>query len=330
MQSYRVLPALVATVACATGTAALAAPQACRNDTAQQVPIILSPGDTSSSLQNPCWSPDDSTLVFTRFVAGYNRGTALVTLAPASGGPLTRVVGPTRAQSVNLPGHCWNAASGEIAYTSDPGAHDEVYLAAADGGTAPRQITSRTDAVAFEPSPSPTLADGSRWIVFESHSIADPHGGGELWKVRTNGQDLALLTSGHNDRQPQWSPRGDRIAFQREVANEEFDIWTIDVNGQNEMQVTNAYKNNNTDPSWSPSGNYIVYSSGGRGIAVANLFIVPAIGGPRQQLTKSCGLDGAPGWSHDGTRIAFESAETDPDESGRTTLWTIAAPPGIQ
>jgi len=94
--------------------------------------------------------------------------------------------------------------------------------------------------------------------------------------------------------------------------------------------VTNNPSAGNTDCSWAPSGNYIVYSAGGPHIKVANLFIIAATGGTPIQLTNSCGLDGAPGWSPDGSKIAFESAAFDPDKKGSTAIWIINAPLGIK
>ena len=299
---------------------------ACRADTATQIPVTGLKG----SLQNPCFSPNGEELVFTNFTTRYNTGNAIVRAVSAAGGaPYATLLSPTNAQSVNLPGQCWSAASNEVAYSSDVGDHDEIYLAPAGGG-ASRQITSRPNDVAWEPSVSPVLADGSRWIVFESHPDTDADTPGTLWKVRTDGSGLVQLTSGFDDRQPQWSPRGDRIVFQRQISTDNWDVMTIDVNGGNLANVTNKPSLSNTDPSWSPSGDYIVYSAGGTGIKIANLFVIPAAGGTPTRITSSCGLDGAPGWSADGSRIAFESAEVDPDTKGSTTLWVIDAPAGVR
>lgn len=64
-------------------------------------------------------------------------------------------------------------------------------------------------------------------------------------------------------------------------------------------------------------------------VDVASLFTIRFDGVGRRQLTRTRGIyDGAPGWSPNGRRIAFESRPGDPDGSPGTKIWTIAAPPG--
>lgn len=300
---------------------------ACRADNARQ--IVVTGNGLGRSFQNPCFSPNGQVLAFTNFTQRYNTGKSVVRTVPSGGGAVLRALSPTTAQSVNLPGQCWSATTDEVVYSSDVVDRDEIYLVSA-AGDMPRRITNRPGSLAWEPSVSPVLNDGSRWIVFESHSEANPDAGGELWKVRSDGAGLARLTQGHNDRQPEWSPRGDKIVFQREVGQEAWDVFTLDLANGSTFNVTNDGALFNADASWSPSGDYIVYSSGDDDIEIANLFVIPANGGSRIRVTRSCGLDGAPGWSPDGGRIAFESAPFDPDAQGSTTLWVIDAPAGVR
>jgi TolB protein len=301
---------------------------ACRSDTARQISVTGT--GLGRSFQNPCFSPNGRVLAFTNFATRYNTGKSVVRTVPAEGGAVLAALSPTSAQSVNLPGQCWSAATDEVVYSSDIVDRDEIYLAPA-AGVASRRVTRRPGFLAWEPSISPVLSDGKRWIVFESHSQANPEAGGELWKIRSDGTEPAVrLTQSHNDRQPEWSPKGDKIVFQREVGPESWDVFTLDVATGAVFNVTSAGELFNTDASWSPSGNYIVYSSGDADIEIANVFVIPANGGNRIRVTRSCGLDGAPGWSPDGSTIAFESAPFDPDAQGSTTLWTIDAPAGVR
>ncbi|MGO1081017.1 hypothetical protein [Inquilinus sp. CA228] len=303
----------------------VAAAQTCRGDTAKPIPVT----GLAGSLQNPCPSPDGTALAFTNFKRRYNLGGAVVWTVPAAGGAPTRALSPrSGAQSVNLPGQCWSAA-GNVVYSSDVVDRDEIYIVPAAAGAAKR-LTDRPGFLAWEPSISPVLADRSQWIVFESHREADPEGPAELWKMRVDGSGLVRLTQGADDRQPQWSPRGDRIAFQRQIKPDQWDVMTIDPAGGSLFNVTRAPARSNTDPSWSPSGAWLVYSGGGPGLDNANLFVIPALGGTPVRLTVNCGYDGAPGWSADGRSIVFESAPYDPDSRGSTTLWRIAAPAGMR
>jgi TolB protein len=295
-----------------------------RADGARLVPIT---GITGSA-QNPCWTPGGMRFVFTNFETRYNTGNAVVReVATAGGTPILRL-SPAGNESVNLPGQCLNARLDLAAYASDVAGPDEIYVVPLGGGS-PRRVTHRGGALSWEPSMSPRLANGTNWIVFESHATADSPG--EIWKIRVGGAGLTRLTGGHDDRQPEWSPAGDKIVFQRYMAMPgTWDVLTMNVDGSHLFNVTNNPSTDDTDPSWSPSGKWIVYSSDGPNIAIANLFVISAAGGRRIRVTHYSGYDGAPGWSPDGASIAFESAPHGPDVSGNTKIWVIAAPAGVR
>jgi TolB protein len=302
----------------------LAASATTRGDGAILFPIA---GITGSA-QNPCWNPTETQLIFTNFETRYNVGNAVVRTAAIPSGKLDLALSPAQNQSVNLPGQCQSASLHLVALSSDVPGPDEIYVAPTAGGSI-RRVTNRGGALAWEPSLSPKLADGSTWITFESHTNGNSPG--EIWKVNVNGTGLVRLTSGHDDRQPQWSPQGDRILFQRYFPGPgTWDVYTMLTDGSTLVNVTNDPSTDDTDPSWSPSGKWIVYSSDSPDIAIANLFVIPSAGGKRVQVTHYVGYDGAPGWSPDGNWIAFESAPSDPDNSGNSKIWAIRAPNGIR
>ena len=73
-----------------------------------------------------------------------------------------------------------------------------------------------------------------------------------------DGVDAQRITfQGDYNESAKWSPRGDLIAYvSREV---KFQIFTIAPDGSHERRVTDD--GSNCDPSWSPDGMKIVYTS---------------------------------------------------------------------
>ena len=74
----------------------------------------------------------------------------------------------------------------------------------------------------------------------------------------------------------------------------------------------------NVQPSWSPDGSHVVFSSNLDG--TYHLYEVSANGSNETQLTSGSWNDTHPVWSPDGTRIAFAS-----DRSGNWNIYTMAA-----
>jgi TolB protein len=286
---------------------------------AQSTPVTSGPVPIQygGSLQNPCFSPDGQSLVFTSFNKAYNTGTAVVGVVSIAGGTPT-LVSPTGAQSVNIPGSCWNGATNRIAFSSDVVDHDEVYLVSPDG-TGRTRVTHRS-ALAWEPSLSP---DG-QWIVFESHPL-NSDANGSIWKIQTDGTGLTQLTDGSgNDKEPNWAPVGGRILFQS-PRNGNIDLFTIDTDGNDLKQVTTSPADD-TDASWSPDGQRIVYSSDQGTLKYAGVYVIPSAGGTPKRVTMEDAYCGAPSWSPDGKWIAYETTPGDPDTSSGATIRIVAAP----
>jgi TolB protein len=307
---------LTATWSQGAGIGAEVDASAARSDGARKVRV----SGLKGSLQNPCWSPDGKRLVITQWTRGYNGGPANVVVVPSSGGGQLARLSETGADSVNMPGSCWNAATNQVAYSADVDGPDAVFLVSPDGNGR-RQVVQRPKDVTIEPTISP---DG-QWVVFES-SVFDAEGPASIWKVKSDGTGLTRLTSGANDRQPNWSPAGDKIVFQRE-RRRHWDLLTIDPHGGSLKNITNTRRRDETDVSWSPDGKRLVYSSDGPTVDIASLYVIGADGSRRRRVTKARRYyDGAPGWSPDGRTIAFESRRGEPDDSPGTRIWTIEAP----
>jgi TolB protein len=279
--------------------------------------LVFAPSGNDSA-QNPCFSPDNGKLLITLWHGGYNLPPAGLFTVPATGGPATAVV-DGRGTHVNLPGTSWNAATGRITFASDrDGTNEEVYTARPDGTDLTR-VTTHSGPAYIEPSFSPDGAD----IAFE---LSPPGGAsGEIWKVKASGAGGPIrLTSNAFDKQPNWSPKGNTILFQR-FANNLWAIYTMSTDGTGLQRVT-AAQDSSTDASWSPGGDRIVYSGSPGGAAGASIFVIPADGSaPPARVTLQPGYDGAVTWSPDGKWLAFESS-TNPSGAAPTGIWRIAAP----
>jgi TolB protein len=288
-----------------------------RSDGAERLNISV-----NGSLQNPAWSPSGTELLFTSFHEGYNSEPAdLIVFNTASGEG--RILVSDKNGNINLPGSAWNRISDHIVYSSTRDPHDEIYTIYAYGRRNNGwNITDRENLAAYEPSLSP---DGE-WIVFESHPL-EVEGDGVITKYKIDGDQpyQTLTPEGEDCRQPNWSPAGNLILYQK-FSDGKWDIWTMTPDGRNHRRISSG-PGDKTDASFSPDGKWIIYSSDEGELRYANLFIIGADGGSSTRLTQYEGYDGAPSWSPDGRWIVFESSPGKPSDSEGTSLWRIPVPP---
>lgn len=280
-----------------------------------------------ASAQNPAFSPDGRVVLFTLFHQGYNDGPAGLYLCDIATGKVTALWDEAGHDAVNLPGSSWNAATSRITFSSDRRDTDEIWTMAAAGGDLFRVTHHSGPRLFLEPTFSP---DG-KWLVFEvDEGGTGENARGSIYKVRADGAELTQLTDGPaggtDDRQPNWSPAGGRILFQRRrPPGDNWDIYTMAPDGSDVRRVTTSPAAD-TDASWSPDGRRIVYSSDNGELARPAVYVIDAAGGLPTRVTFDVAHeDGAPSWSPDGRWLAFESHETASEDSP-TALWRIPAP----
>lgn len=291
-----------------------------RNDGAE---LIYRPTGKDSA-QNPAFSPDGNEVVFTIFHNGYNEGPAGLYRLNIYTGEVAKIFDEPQQDAVNSPGSSWSK-DGRIVFSSDRENSDDIWTVMANGKELKRATDHRGEHDYIEPSISP---DG-KWAVYESTILVEEQSRrGSVYKERIGGGERMNLTDGPyqgtDDRQPNWSPAGDRIVFQRREANsDEWQIYTIRDDGTGEKRITGYGED--TDPSWSSDGERIAYSSTYGGLDAPSIFVIPSGGGNPARITEQAGdADSAPSFSPDGRWIAFESMRAD-DEDACAAIWIIEA-----
>jgi len=119
----------------------------------------------------------------------------------------------------------------------------------------------------------------------------------------TGGQARRISDELYDARQPDWSPDGNRIAFQSN-RNGLIHIWVVNRDGSGAREVTTG-DFEDREPTWSPDGKRIAFSSDRSGVyAIWDLDLDT---GAMRQITKNSANEFAPSWSPQGDEIAFVS-----------------------
>jgi len=118
---------------------------------------------------------------------------------------------------------------------------------------------------------------------------------------------------------PRWSPDGNRLCFYVPEASDGkwgFNVWLIDADGQNRMQLTERGVGGSLD--WSPDGNSIA-----TWVSIGNAYEIVTIDvmtGEVRILTEGMSLF-APRWSPDGNKIVCWGQSE--DAPGRNSIWIV-------
>lgn len=294
------------------------------------------PGPKGDDVRNPSWSADGKQVVYSRFVIGsptepvklWSRnsnydlyGTAWLPDYDASGehlavskitqdGTTLFVVDEgqparailTRKDFILAPS--WSPDGKQIAVGAGafPGFSSpledkgtaQVGIVNADGSGF-HFVTSGANSNAF-----PWFAPDGKHIVYRSEG---PEGQG-LRILNLDDHSVKVLTEAY-DNFPVWSPRGDLIAFMRQIDGF-FQIMTIHPDGTGLEQLTHT-KGNEAHTAWSPDGERLLFTSSRMGFKdeavytnnpqpYGEIFVMRKDGTEIEQLTDDQWEEGAPAW----------------------------------
>jgi TolB protein len=140
--------------------------------------------------------------------------------------------------------------------------------------------------------------------------------------MNEDGTDVKRITQIGRVYDAHYSPDGQKIIFSRPSGRNNYnDIWIMNADGSNMVNLTNTPDNIEAFPSFSPDGNKIVYTFGSP--AGIEIYTSNADGSNRKPLTTR-GYDLLPVWSPDGTRIAFTSLRGAQIRNGYQ-IWVVNA-----
>jgi TolB protein len=174
-----------------------------------------------------------------------------------------------------------------------------------------RQHTTRSDGADFDPAID---ANGTVIVFASTRYSTNSH----LFTKSVNGATITQVTDGpHNDAQPCFDPStGTRIAFASDRAGH-WDIWIVDVNGRNPIQMTNDPMPE-MHPSWSPNGDRVAFSRVDAAKGTSTIWMADL---NQPGVKRLIGEGMFPTWSPDGRRIAYQRAKA--RGSRWYSIWTV-------
>jgi TolB protein len=209
-----------------------------------------------------------------------------------------------------------------IAFASNRNGNWDIFTMPVGGGAA-TQITFDVDEEV-----QPTWAPDGKRLAFSRKNGRS--GAWEIWIVDTTTPGLRTFVC--EGFLPRWSPEtgSDRLLFQRarQRGSRLYGIWTIDIvrgEGINPTEVLSARNAAILQPSWSPDGQQIVFTTVADPDSDfdwpdrSDIWVISADGTSRSALTNDQYRNMQPVWAADG-RIYFVS-----NRSGIENVWAMTA-----
>jgi len=204
----------------------------------------------------PAYSPGGAEIAFT----SYARNNPDLWIVASGGGRARRV---SRQPGLNT-GASWSPDGRVIALTMSHEGNSEIYRVSPDDG---RVLARLTQSPAIDSSPS-FSSDGSQ-IAFVSNRQGSP----QIFVMSSSGGGAKRVTfQGKYNQTPLFNPRTDKpqIAFTGRDEKGVFDVFILDLKTTRIDRIVPQAKGSNLDPTWSPDGRLLAYTSSRGGIFVYN------------------------------------------------------------
>jgi len=171
-------------------------------------------------------------------------------------------------------------------------------------------------------APAQATAPGDNGRIAFRRYFNDDHTLGAIFTIRPQGTALRQIT--HRgmvllDTEPDWSPDGRWIAFDRVRPDKPSQVYKMRSDGTHVTRLSDGTSDGDLFPSWSPNGKRIAFTRYDDSIGLVAVFVMRSDGTHVRQVTPARYGAQFAQWSPSGTRLVFDGS----GGPGRQAIFTI-------